>query len=171
MPSWGFNADAQSWTGFDTWIDTDGVGGLGCLFADVVTNPPFTSPALSVPVVLNDPFSAWVKVVAYSGNTEGGTVNVSIKAIGDLVASSTPVVLTIPAQNPQTYNSGWFKVSGVFPGTDTITELQVIVQTLDEANTFDAYVDAVYLAQTDPLGSLNYTLKHSAGGVPGGVLI
>ena len=169
MPSWGFNADAQGWTG--DWIDTDGVGGLGCLTYGIVSNPEFRSDLISVPVALNDPFSAWVKLVSTEYTIQGGVVEVSIVAAGSPGASSTPVILTIPAADPQTYDSGWFKISAVFPGADTILEVQVIFSNDDETITFYPFVDAVYLAETDPLGSLNYTLTRSAGGVPGAVMV
>lgn len=172
MPSWGFNANVEGWVA-GAWLDTDGVGGLGCLYADVVTEPTFARLSLAVAVAADDPYSAWVKVEAYEGNVTGGTVDVWIEAeaAGAGLVSSTVTTLTIPPADPQTYSSGWFRKALAFAGVDTVDNIYVKFHTLDEENSFNAFADAVYLAETDPLGSLNYTLTRSAGGVPGSVEI
>lgn len=172
MASWGFNANVEGWVA-ETWLDTDGVGGLGCLYAAVVSEPTFARLSLSVPVAAADPYSAWVKVEATPENTTGGTVDVWIEAeaTGAGLVSSPITTLTIPPADPQTYSSGWFKKALAFAGVDTVTNIYIKFHTLDEVNTFNAFADAVYLAETDPLGSLNYTLTRSAGGVPGSVAI
>jgi hypothetical protein len=147
MTNWTFDASQESWTPGGVWnasllcLNNTSTGG----------QPSYQSPSVSVPVVLNDPFSCHVRVTA-TGTGTGGSLAVRLRASGGGGNYDETINITLP-DDPSGYDSGWQTISDVFPGTDTIDGVQVdfnISLSIDPGYPFETFVDNVYLAEADP---------------------
>lgn len=157
MANWQFATDAQSWTGF-SFDGGNGSPAFGCLSQAGAGGGGGVSASLtgqSINVTAGDPCSMRVKVIAQSGDL--GPIGVTLYLnTGQAITWEFDVSMF-----PQ--DSGWQTLSGAAPTTETITDVSV---SFDGAPIFDAYVDTIYVAEST---GINFTLKDSAGGIPGAV--
>lgn len=162
-----FESDREGWDPSDAW---DGAAGAapGCLHvADPGGAPAFTVSDLALSVSVGDPCSCNVRVTA-NGTATGGTLAIRMHVSGDGDDYFTTTI-TVP-DDPADYDSGWRTISGLLSFTGTVDSVTI---TFDYdlaliSYPFESFLDNVYVAESPPVPG---GLLHSAGGIPGAVLV
>lgn len=160
MAFWTFLTDEDGWTlsGNAAWDEFNGHG-PGCISGVTAMSG---SIVVSLTVSTSDPWSYWLRIVAEEGADLGEVPYQIIASGAGGFTDGTTIEIT---ETP--YDTGWFKVQGNCQNDGEITGVQISVDD-NNLSGITAYFDSVYFAESEPGG---YELTHSAGGVPGSVLI
>lgn len=159
---WTFGASDMGWLPSGLW---DAGGYLHD--ANPGGAPTFLITGLSVSVGPGDPFSCQVRLTA-TGTASGGTLAIRLRASG--ASNYVAAINIVVPDDPDEYDSGWQLISGAIDASDTINgmEIEFNYDLALISYPFESYADNVYLAESPPIPS---ELTHSAGGMPGAVLI
>lgn len=165
MTLWNFPVDSQGWTLQNGAVHNgaEGHAGLGCiqLADDDSGNGRMTITGLSI---LNDDIQLYWRVRPTSPDP------------GDL--SFVPLNVTFSDSSTQSYNSSsWYHTAAdsdwmvanfaVTPGDEGKTITELLIAHIEYYGTVDLFIDDVLVGTA----ATGYGLTHSAGGIPGSVLI
>jgi len=161
MSFWNFLTDVESWTGSAAWTGSEGHP-AGCLSGG---NGFDQGRVVSIVTVDTDPCSMWYRVKSTTDDSlAAGTIIVRLSA--NAVTRLEVEIEIAVEQAGLPYDTGWLKTSGLL-ANETVTGLSIVTDA-GTSNGYTVYVDTVYVAEAEPGGS---EFTHSAGGVPGAVMI
>lgn len=160
MSFWTFLTDEDGWTlsGNAAWDGANGHG-PGCISGVTAMS---ASIAFSLTPGAGAPWSYWLRIVAEEGADLGEVPYQIIASGAGGFSNGTTLEIT---EAP--YDSGWFKVQGTCENEGEITGIQIGVDD-NNLSGITAYFDSVYFGEAEPGG---YELTHSAGGMPGAVMV